>query len=510
MKTYKCFVVVLAFVAFAWSQYGGSMYGATGLLNKFATTTDTRDEYRGTMLSVSVPELVVDSSYMVGPGDLLTVTITGSTVDEEMRVVVNPEGMVTVPKFGSLKAFGNLRLVKEKIAGLIISKTRGVEVRISLTQPKPTQIDISGQLPSPGTQKFDGITRLSDAIIAACGGRPDLPAHCSFRNVKIHRHDGGIESVDLSDFLLNGNRAGNPYLYTGDRVVVENRKNNVTVTGAIARPQTAEWRDETLFSLIAYCGGLSASSDSTIRINRYNKDGITSTVLKFPNECIGFRMAPEDNIIVGTNPAWRDGITVSVSGRVRNPGVYTIQKKSPLSELIALAGGLLEDADSAVTYLQRPEIVGNYGTAAVRGLINDVDVQTAITKSSNTPILISATADLLQEGDVLSVPRRINSVGVTGKVARPGFVNFETGKQWKYFVNLAGGFEKRSYEKYAKVYKRKHNAWVSAGDAGVIDRGDIILIPELPQSYGWNVFKDLLAVTSGIVSLTTTIIILSR
>jgi protein involved in polysaccharide export with SLBB domain len=457
--------------------------------------------------SIALPEPVRDSTYIVGPGDQFRISLVGSIVDEVIEASVDPEGNMLIPKFGFISALNLLVKVRQDIIELIKSKTKNVEVSVQLEKTKTIQIDISGQLFISGAHALDGIARLSDVVIKANDNKSDLPGHLSFRNIKIIRRDKSIVVADLHNFLLNGAVESNPYLFSGDRVIVEQRKYNVLVTGAVARSWSCEWKNETLYDLIQFSGGLTGSADSTIRVNRFkaDKSGVETFTFKYPDDCKNFQILPEDNVIAGTNPKWRNGITVSLNGRVKNPGVYTLPKESTIKDFVALAGGLLDDADTVAAYLQRPAIVNNFGTAVYRQHLNDMDVQTAMTQSSEENILQMTQSSVLQDGDIISVPKKVVSVSVVGKVVRPGMLPFTPGEEWKHYVKLAGGFDKNSYGRYAKVYKRRNNGWVSAVDAGMIEAGDIIMVPELPAGYQWNKFKDIVALTSGVLGVAGTI-----
>ncbi|MBL8026633.1 MAG: SLBB domain-containing protein [Fibrobacteres bacterium] len=514
MRIKPILLVLLSLALLLNAQYPSGLTGAGGAYGKFGAGLMMPGASIADAQQAKVPlsEPVKDSSYMVGPGDEFTISLVGSIVDEVIDVTVDPEGRLLIPKFGIIKVDKFLVSVRQDIIDLIKSKTKNVEVSVQLSRPKAIKIDVSGQLQNAGSHAFEGVVRLSDAVIKANGDRSELPGHLSIRNVKIIRMDKSVLYCDLHDFLLNGNISSNPALYTGDRVVLEQRKYSVNLSGAVSRPWTFEWKDESLFDLINFAGGLNASADSTVRVNRFKKDrsGVETFELKYPDGCKTFRVMAEDNIVCGTDPKWRNGITVTVNGRVKNPGVYSLPKSSTVKDFVNIAGGLLDDADSLGVYLQRPSILNNNGTNVFRQHINDFDVQTAMTVSTGENYALLSTSSLLMDGDILSVPKINMFVSVVGRVARPGLVQFTPSEEWKYYVKLAGGLDGNSYDKYAKVYKRKNNGWVSAGDAGLIEAGDIIMIPELPVEYKWNKFKDMLAITTGLISIATTIIVIGK
>lgn len=106
------------------------------------------------------------------------------------------------------------------------------------------------------------------------------------------------------------------------------------------------------------------------------------------------------------------GATVGITGQVRRPAIYELKKESTAGELLALAGGLMPDADPNVATLERV----NERRARVT---IDVDLAGAGRTAS------------LQSGDTLRVPvirpTLEDSVSVNGYVHRPGEYQYKPG-----------------------------------------------------------------------------------
>jgi len=61
-------------------------------------------------------------------------------------------------------------------------------------------------------------------------------------------------------------------------------------------------------------------------------------------------------------------------------------------------------------------------------------------------------ADLiLEEGDVLRIPKELQTVKVNGEVLYPVTTSYTKGKAFKYYVSQGGGFSERSMRKRAYV-----------------------------------------------------------
>ena len=100
------------------------------------------------------------------------------------------------------------------------------------------------------------------------------------------------------------------------------------------------------------------------------------------------------------------GRTAGITGEVRRPAIYELKGEQSASELVALAGGLLPDADPRAATLER------ISESRVR-VVMDVDLSVP-----------SGRGMALVSGDVLRVPavrpQLANAVTVTGNVYRPG------------------------------------------------------------------------------------------
>ncbi|RMG58932.1 MAG: hypothetical protein D6722_22975 [Bacteroidetes bacterium] len=144
-----------------------------------------------------------------------------------------------------------------------------------------------------------------------------------------------------------------------------------------------------------------------------------------------------DMIFVRKNPDFELQESVYVVGEVMVPGEYVkVRRAERLSSVVARSGGITELADLEGAYISRPKI----------GKIS-LKLDRALRRRGgrfDTPIL---------EGDTLVVPPRVDVVGITGNVLKPNTqVLFDPNKKrFKYYVNLAGGFARRTKKKHSTV-----------------------------------------------------------
>ncbi|WNJ21218.1 SLBB domain-containing protein [Pontibacter sp. G13] len=144
-----------------------------------------------------------------------------------------------------------------------------------------------------------------------------------------------------------------------------------------------------------------------------------------------------DMIHIRKNAAFETQELVHILGEVQVRGEYVKNTKAErLSSIVLRAGGITELADLAGAYILRPE----RGSIAIK-----------LDKALKRP---NSKYDLpLLDGDTLMIPARVDLVTMTGNVLRPNTtVMFEPNKRkMKYYLNLAGGFDRRSRKKLTTV-----------------------------------------------------------
>lgn len=159
-------------------------------------------------------------------------------------------------------------------------------------------------------------------------------------------------------------------------------------------------------------------------------------------------------------------ITVSVEGEVRRPGAYTLPPGATLSSLIFAAGGFTDNAEMrGATFVRvsaRPaqeaelrEMAGRVSpeTGAseaareaarpVAALLRDLRPSGRVPVRLTHPRLLkNSPRDLhLEEGDVLRVPPKTDTVTVAGAVrGAPGAVPFTPKLPLKGYIGRAGGY----------------------------------------------------------------------
>jgi protein involved in polysaccharide export with SLBB domain len=151
---------------------------------------------------------VIDSLYMVGPGDRFQIFYESNSIEKQ----VNPEGNIILSRTGILKLEGlNLKVAKRLILEKIQSVHKRNECFVNLAFPKSMKVFVTGGVVAPGGYQIAGNLRLSDVLALARG----FSQSAQKDSVYIVDADGARKGINISRFLIDGDLESNPYLAQG-------------------------------------------------------------------------------------------------------------------------------------------------------------------------------------------------------------------------------------------------------------------------------------------------------
>ena len=112
---------------------------------------------------------------------------------------------------------------------------------------------------------------------------------------------------------------------------------------------------------------------------------------------------------------------------------------------------------------------------------------------------------ILEDGDILVIPKESQTVRIRGSVLYPTTVRHTYGRTAKHYVNLAGGFDERSMR--GKSYVVYQNGAVAKTRKLLflrfyprVDPGSDIIVPSRPIKTPVRI-QDVMAITSGLATL---------
>jgi polysaccharide export outer membrane protein len=164
---------------------------------------------------------------------------------------------------------------------------------------------------------------------------------------------------------------------------------------------------------------------------------------------------------------------VSVIGSVKNPGVHQLEGRRTLVEILALAGGLADDAGYSLKITRRLE----WGPIPLESAQNDATAKYSVAEVRLKEILDASKPEeniVIKPYDVISVPRA-EMVYVTGQVQRAGGYVLRERETLSVLqaLSLAGGLSGVASPKSARIL-RPTEAGASREEIAV-DLGQIML-----------------------------------
>lgn len=457
--------------------------------------------------------------YLVGPGDRYAVTIWGAEILRYSEIVT-PEGELVLPGIATTLVAGlSLAESKNRVRAKIRKSYRNVEIDVSLVELRRIRISVLGEVVSPASYVGQA-TELTSELILKAGGLLEI---ASRRNIRITRRSGEKRRVDLTRYHNLGDLDFNPPILDGDVIVVPAARKFVYIYGAIPRPGRFEFvPDESIGSLVELAGGFGRGAvTDTVEIRVFIDSTRTETHFFDVSTPEGkeYHLRESDQVYVRFIPRWQDVELVAVEGEVAFPGSYGINEGDDrLLDVIERAGGLTQDASIRDAKLIRSAGVDEIDLEfeRLKGVPVEEMTETEYayfkTKSRerrgtmvvNFEKLLQGDDQenvLLKAGDRVFVPRNRETVAVSGQVANPGKVVFEEGKDYKYYINRAGGYGHDARKGKTRVIKGVTGEWIPAGDADPPVPGDVIWVPEKPERDWWQTIQDVARFTASIATV---------
>ncbi len=375
--------------------------------------------------------IATPQNYRLGPGDEVVIDIWG-TSEDHLRQTISPEGSIMISQIGPVYLNGltisdaNKHIknsFSRKYAGMDDAET---EIQVTLGQVRTIQVDILGEVSTPGTFRMSPFSSVFHALYRA-GGINDIG---SLRNIEVLRNGKKITGVDIYEYLFNGKTSGNIRLQEGDVIIVPPYERLVSIDGNVKRPMYYEVKPgETIENILEYAGGFTGDAYSgMVRLAR--QAGTENELYNIErDEFSSYRLQDGDIITVGTILD-RYANRVELKGAVYRPGMFAIGREiSTVGDLIRKADGVTEDAytDRVLLYREGPdlelEVIALDLKDILAGIVADVPLK------RNDVIVVSSIHELEERG----------AFYIGGQVARPGSYPFAANTTLEDLILQAGG-----------------------------------------------------------------------
>lgn len=391
-------------------------------------------------LSQAVDALPASDDYSVGPGDVLKLSLWGA-VNAQYELTVDRNGEVLVPKVGSVRVWGlTFSKAKEAINTAIAKYFRNYEMNLSMGRLRTIQVYVVGEVEAPGSYPVSSMATVINALAAAGGPT----RNGSLRAVRVSRGAQTIDTVDLYEMLLSGDRSKDVRLQNGDTIFVPVIGPVVAIAGEVRRPAIYELHGTTTVrDVLGMAGGVTASG-YTGRIQVERLSGNRARVVQ------DFTAEPEklDETLASVQVRDRDMVkvfpvqaatrqVVSLRGNVVQPGEYQFRPGMRIADLIPSPQVLLPESflDSVeVTRISPPEYRRELLTVNLRRALEGQEADNIV----------------LQEQDAVKVFSRWEmeekpKVAVNGAVVNPGVYEYRDGMSVRDLVTTGGSPKRNAF-----------------------------------------------------------------
>ena len=293
------------------------------------------------------------------------------------------------------------------------------------------------------------------------------------------------------------------------------QQRTLTIHGEVMSPGTYQFADNTtLEDLILQAGGLTdAASLAKVDVSRRIVDPMSTTSSRTLAKTFtfslrdgfvvdgtpGFILEPYDEVYVRRSPGYMTQRNITISGEVLFEGNQTlVNKNMRLTEAIKAAGGVTEEAyvkgarierrlnddeRARRSFLLKQLSSQAEGSDSVK--IEQLDLGDTYTVGIHLEKALENPGSeydvVLREGDRIIVPEYNGTVKISGNVMYPNTVVYSPGKNYKYYINQAGGYGNRA--KKSKTWVIYQNGTMAqVGHGAKIEPGCEIVVPTKPKA----------------------------
>lgn len=389
------------------------------------------------VMNIPTPE-----NYILGAGDDVIIDVWGAT-QTNIKQTISPDGNIFIDGVGLVKLAGKTAAQAESHLKRILSEGYGGStVSLTIGNMRSVQVQVMGEVVTPGTYTISSLSTAFNALYAA-GGINDIG---TLRNIKIYRGGKEIATIDVYEYILNGKTDGDVRLQDNDVINVGAYNSLVTVEGKVKRPMIYEMADgETLFDLISYAGGFTGDA-YTEKINVTRKSGREYSMHTISKpDAADFKMKDGDAVNV-EGMLQRFSNMIEISGAVFYPGKYELGNGiSTVRELIEAAGGVIEAAFLDRAVLQHRKFDNTIETEAID--LNGILAGTLPDVPLKNNDLLFVPDDSKMQGEL--------TVNIAGEVNLPGTYQYAENTTIKDLILQAGGLTRAASQMKIDVFRHK-------------------------------------------------------
>lgn len=422
----------------------------------------------------------VPGNHIIGQGDEIKLQIWGG-VEYAGSLTVDRNGQVHIPQVGTFLIAGTPAAQVEQVLRREIGKNfTNFQLSTSMGKLEGIQIYVVGQARKPGSYTLSSLSTLANALFAS--GGPS--AQGSMRHIQLKRRGQLVTTLDLYEFISQGDKNHDVTLQAGDVIVIPPVGPQVAVTGALDQAAIYELKtagSSTVQEILGLGGGMSVLA-STHKALIERIDPTKTPARQVENlllDAQGMQSVLRDGDIVtllGISPAFANAVTLQ--GNVAAPLRYQWFEGMKIRDLIPETNALITS-----DYYQRKNILvqsidesqtkgaGKDVEKRVRSMVDQINWDYAVVerldKKQLKTQLISfnlgrailqgdETQNLtLEPGDVVTIlsekdlklpaDRQTRLIRVEGEVIAPGLYEIQPGETMVDLIQRIGGVTPQAY-----------------------------------------------------------------
>ena len=366
-------------------------------------------------------------------------------------------------------------------------------------------VEVAGAINQPGIYLYSKGMKLKDLILKAKGFNKTATETRVEISRKLKENNGDnsklsqVIVVNLSKEFYNLENENNIILNPFDHISVRtnpnyNEKEFVYVDGQVNYPglYAIESKKERISDLLKRAGGVNefayTSGATLVRKTEYYKKET-----KFDKQLTTL-LALKDNLTteLGSLSEFDSGLLKRINSDLDKLYVLSLEEKKDFNKTTNLA--ISKKNDSLQPYLISKEELFNMTESIA------IDLSEIIKNKKSTSDL------LIQSGDTLFIPKRLETVRLRGQLLNPTTLRHKKNKSTKYYINNAGGFKARANK--SKTYVIYPNGQARATKKflffniypKVVPGSEIIVPKKIPKKSSIGI-GTLTAIVSGVATL---------
>jgi protein involved in polysaccharide export with SLBB domain len=394
-----------------------------------------------------IADVPVGPDYVIGPGDAFTITLWGR-LEASFAVEVDPNGEISLPKVGVLKVWGMTFSQLQSFLFEQISKYyKDFQMNVTMEKLRTIRVFVVGEAQAPGNYLLSSLSTVYHALIA--GGGPSKRG--SLRNIQLLRQGKVIETIDLYDFFLRGDRSRDVRLQSGDTVFIPVIGLTVGISGSVKRPAIYELKEPiALKDFIEMAGGVTFQGYlQRVQVERVEAH-LEKVAVDFDLSAEGKSPHPllstliRDGDFVKVMPIYHQAENiVFLEGHVKRPGSFELKPGMKLLDLIPSFDALLSEP-----YLDHAEILRllppdrKPQTISFHlGNLLQGDERQNVSLQNQDRVIIFAKASL----------KETSQVGISGEVQSPGKYRLAEKMRVKDLIYKAGNLKRSAHLEDAEI-----------------------------------------------------------